>query len=115
MTESKTSNRELLVQAGAISEEQLSFALAEQKQRQRKCRVLTDLGYADEDELLSLLSKQLKIPFVDLKQFNFDIGLVRRLPEIMARRFRAIVLQEEGESCCRYGGPHGHLCRRRAS
>jgi MSHA biogenesis protein MshE len=90
---------DLLVQAGAISEEQLSFALAEQKQSgQRLGRVVTDLGYVDEDELLSLLSKQLKIPFVDLKQFNFDIGLVRRLPETMARRFRAIVLREEEES-----------------
>jgi MSHA biogenesis protein MshE len=90
---------DLLVQAGAISEEQLSFALAEQKQSgQRLGRVVTDLGYVDEDELLSLLSKQLKIPFVDLKQFNFDIGLVRRLPETMARRFRAIVLRKEEES-----------------
>ena len=100
MTESKKLRiGDLLVQAGAISEEQLSFALAEQKQSgQRLGRVVTDLGYVDEDELLSLLSKQLKIPFVDLKQFNFDIGLVRRLPETMARRFRAIVLREEEES-----------------
>lgn len=100
MTESKKLRiGDLLVQAGAISEEQLSFALAEQKQSgQRLGRVVTDLGYVDEDELLSLLSKQLKIPFVDLKQFNFDIGLVRRLPETMARRFRAIVLRKEEES-----------------
>ena len=90
---------DVLVQAGAISEEQLRFALAEQKQSgQRLGRVLTDLGYVDEDQLLSLLSKQLEIPFVDLKQFDFDIGLVRRLPETMARRFRAIVLREQGES-----------------
>ncbi|MFN3236777.1 MAG: GspE/PulE family protein [Pseudomonadales bacterium] len=90
---------DLLVQAGTISEEQLRAALAEQKQSgQRLGRVLTDLGFVDEDELLGLLSKQLEIPFVDLTRFNFDIGLVRRLPETMARRFRAIVLREDGES-----------------
>ncbi len=90
---------DLLVQAGEISEEQLRAALAEQKQTgQRLGRVLTDLGFVDEDQLLTLLSKQLEIPFVDLKRFNFDVGLVRRLPETMARRFRAIVLKEVGES-----------------
>lgn len=90
---------DLLVQAGAISDEQLSHALAEQKQSgQRLGRVLTDLGFVDEDQLLSLLSQQLEIPFVDLKQFDFDVGLVRKLPETMARRFRAIVLSEQGEN-----------------
>ncbi len=90
---------DLLVKAGAISEEQLREALAEQKQSgQRLGRVLTDLGLVDEDQLLTLLSQQLEIPFVDLKQFNFDVGLVRRLPETMARRFRAIVLKDEGDA-----------------
>lgn len=90
---------DLLVQANAITEAQLLEALAEQKKSGlRLGRVLTDLGFVDEDQLLTLLSQQLNIPFVDLKQFNFDIGLVRRLPETMARRFKAIVLKEEGDS-----------------
>ena len=90
---------DLLVQAGAISEKQLVEALAEQKQSgQRLGRVLTDLGMVDEDQLLNLLSKQLSIPFVDLKHFDFDVALVRKLPETMARRFRAIVLRDEGDS-----------------
>ncbi len=99
MTETKKIRiGDLLVQAGAITELQLMDALAEQKQSgQRLGRVLTDLGFVDEDQLLNLLSKQLSIPFVDLKKFDFDIALVRRLPETMARRFRAIVLKEEGD------------------
>jgi MSHA biogenesis protein MshE len=89
---------DLLVQAGALTEPQLMEALAEQKQSgQRLGRVLTDMGLVDEDQLLNLLSQQLSIPFVDLKKFDFDISLVRKLPETMARRFRAIVLREEGE------------------
>jgi MSHA biogenesis protein MshE len=90
---------DLLVQSGAISESQLMEALAEQKHGgQRLGRVLTDMGFVDEDQLLNLLSKQLSIPFVDLKHFDFDISLVRRLPETMARRFRAIVLKDEGDA-----------------
>lgn len=90
---------DLLLQSGAISETQLREALAEQKHSgQRLGRVLTDMGFVDEDQLLNLLSKQLSIPFVDLTHFDFDVALVRRLPETMARRFRAIVLKEEGDA-----------------
>lgn len=89
---------DLLVQAGAITEAQLMGALAEQKiSGQRLGRVLTDMGLVDEDQLLNLLSRQLSIPFVDLTHFDFDVSLVRKLPETMARRFRAIVLREEGD------------------
>ena len=85
---------DLLVQAGLISEEQLKDALVEQKTTgQRLGQVLVDLQFVEEDELLNLLSQQLSIPFVDLTQFRFEVKLVRRLPETMARRFRAIVLE----------------------
>ncbi|MCB1644947.1 MAG: Flp pilus assembly complex ATPase component TadA [Pseudomonadales bacterium] len=87
---------DLLVQQGAISEEQLHSALAEQKNSgQRLGRVLTDLGYLSEHDLLGFLSRQLAIPFVDLTQFQFNPDLCRLLPETMARRFRAIVLEEK--------------------
>ena len=71
--------------------------MEEKQGGQRLGRVLTDMGLVDEDQLLNLLSQQVSIPFVDLKKFDFDISLVRKLPETMARRFRAIVLREEGE------------------
>ncbi|ARU54815.1 type IV-A pilus assembly ATPase PilB [Oleiphilus messinensis] len=87
---------DLLIQNGVISEEQLSTALQEQKRSGRKLgKTLIDLGYVDEDRLLNLLSKQLNIPFVQLRHFQFDNDLVKRLPEANARRFRAIVLSEQ--------------------
>jgi MSHA biogenesis protein MshE len=73
----------------------LQTALKEQKSTgQRLGRVLTELGFVDEDEMLNLWSRQLSIPYVDLGQFNFNSDLVRLLPETMARRFRAIVLED---------------------
>ncbi|MFT7685418.1 MAG: MSHA biogenesis protein MshE [Candidatus Azotimanducaceae bacterium] len=88
---------DLLISAGAITEEQLQIALKEQKSTgQRLGRVLTELGFVDEDEMLNLLSRQLSIPYVDLSQFDFSSDLVRLLPETMARRFRAIVLENRG-------------------
>ncbi|RMF19778.1 MAG: MSHA biogenesis protein MshE [Gammaproteobacteria bacterium] len=87
---------DLLVQKGLISEEQLMKALAEQKKTGLKLgRTLVELGLVEEDALLQVLSDQLGIPFVDLRRFQFDTELVQRLPEVMARRHRAILLSEE--------------------
>ncbi|WP_286815811.1 GspE/PulE family protein [Marinobacter sp. UBA3607] len=88
---------DLLVQNEVITEEQLSVALREQKSTGRKLgRTLIELGYLDEDTLLNILSRQLNVPFVQLRHYQFNGELVKRLPEAMARRFRAIVLAEQG-------------------
>jgi MSHA biogenesis protein MshE len=87
---------DLLVQNHVISEEQLMNGLKRQKETgQRLGRTLIDMGYLEEDQFLGFLSKQLDIPFVDLRRYNFDVNLVQLLPESYARRYRAIVLSEE--------------------
>jgi len=90
---------DLLVENGLISAEQLQHALGEQRRLGTKLgRTLIDLGMVRENDLLKLLSQQLGFPFVDLRSFPFDPVLVRKLPETQARRFRSIVLKEEGEA-----------------
>jgi MSHA biogenesis protein MshE len=87
---------ELLVQQKAISEEQLATALAEQKRSGRKLgRVLGDLGFMSESALLELLAKHLGVPFVDLRQIRIDREAIKLLPEPLARRYRALVLQQD--------------------
>ncbi|MCP5162528.1 MAG: Flp pilus assembly complex ATPase component TadA [Hahellaceae bacterium] len=87
---------DLLVQSEVITEQQLMSALQEQKRSGRKLgRALIDLGYVDEENLLSILSRQLNIPFVQLRNYQFNNELVKKLPEALARRFRAIVLDEK--------------------
>ena len=87
---------DLLVQNDVITEQQLMTALREQKSTGRKLgRTLIDLGYVDEDNLLNILSRQLEVPFVQLRHYQFNNELVKKLPEAMARRFRAIVLAEK--------------------
>lgn len=88
---------DLLVQNDVITEQQLMTALREQKNTGRKLgRTLIELGYVDEDNLLNILSRQLDVPFVQLRHYQFNNELVKKLPEAMARRFRAIVLAEQG-------------------
>lgn len=87
---------DLLVEKNMITEMQLQHALQEQKLSGRKLgNTLVELGYVEENALLNLLSAQLNIPFVELKQFRFDRTLVQTLPETTARRYRVILLRED--------------------
>ncbi len=87
---------DLLVEKQMITETQLQHALQEQKLTGRKLgATLVELGYVEENALLNLLSAQLNIPFVELKQFRFDRDLVQKLPETSARRYRVMLLRED--------------------
>ena len=87
---------DLLIQAGLLTDAQLQLALQEQKRSGSKLgRAVIDLGFVAEVRLLTALSEQMKIPFVELRHFKFDNVLVQSLPEAMARRFRAIILTRE--------------------
>ncbi|MDO8960256.1 MAG: ATPase, T2SS/T4P/T4SS family, partial [Rhodocyclaceae bacterium] len=86
---------DLLVQQNVITEEQLTLALAEQKKSGRKLgRVLVESGYATEQGISKALARQLGAEFIDLKEFKPEPDLIKLLPEAQARRFRALVLDE---------------------
>ncbi|MGB7481936.1 MAG: GspE/PulE family protein [Burkholderiaceae bacterium] len=88
---------EILVQQKLLSEEQLQFALGEQKRTGRKLgRVFVENGLVSEEQISSALASQLQIPYINLKFYNVDLDTVRLLPETQARRFRAIPLEERG-------------------
>ena len=86
---------DLLIQQGLLSEEQLKLALEQQKATGRKLgRIFVESGYVTEEGISQALARQLRIPFVDLKQFNPKPELIKLLPENQARRFRALILGE---------------------
>lgn len=86
----------LLVENNIISQEQLDQAIEKQKiSGERLGKVLVDLGLINENKLLSLLAQQLGIPYIDLKNYSLRADLVHRLPELYARRYRAIVLSQD--------------------
>ena len=86
---------DLLVDNKVISENQLQAALQEQKKTRRKLgKTLIDLGFIQESQLLTLLSQQLNIEYIELRHYQIDRDTSRKLPEILARRFRALALKE---------------------
>ena len=68
--------------------------IAQKKSGRRLGRVLVEHGFTSDEQICEAISRQLNVPYVNLKFYNFNNDLVRRLPEAQARRFRAVVLEE---------------------
>ena len=88
---------DLLVEHEVISGAQLEEALVAQKTSGHKLgKILIENGYVTEEKLLGLLSTQLSIPFIDLVHYKFEPETIKLIPEIQARRFRALALKDQG-------------------
>src|SRR5438105_1350447 len=88
---------DVLVGQKLVTQDQLRLALDEQKKSGRRLgRVLVELGFLTEDQIGQALARQLNFTFVNLKHFNASPEVARRLPESIARRFRAIALEDRG-------------------
>lgn len=86
---------DLLVQNELITNDQLMEALAEQRKSGRKLgATLIEMQLVSEAQLLQLLSEHLKVRLIDIDQHRVDPNAVRLLPEIQARRYRALVLED---------------------
>ena len=99
MIQKKIRIGDLLVEEKLISHEQLMLALAEQKKSGHKLgKMLMELGFLSEENMLEFLSRQLQIPFIDLRHYKYSVETVRLLPETLSRRYRAMGLAEYPDS-----------------
>lgn len=90
---------DLLVQDGMITGAQLQTALNDQKQNGRKLGVtLVDLGFIKEHDLLEFLARQLNIPLIALNDRKIPEATVNLIPEVQARRHRALVIEADESS-----------------
>lgn len=90
---------DLLVEENIVTEQQIEQALAAQKTTGRKLGAsLIQLGFLSEKQMLTFLSQQLDVPLVDLSRVNIDATAVQLLPEVHARRLRALVVSQQGNT-----------------
>lgn len=88
---------DLLVEAGLITPEQLTKALAVQKKTgDRLGRILINLGYVTEENIIEVLEFQLGVPHVDLNKMQIDPAAARTIPETLAERYQVIPIKKEG-------------------
>ncbi|MDD5512609.1 MAG: ATPase, T2SS/T4P/T4SS family, partial [Candidatus Omnitrophica bacterium] len=84
---------QLLVDEGVISAEQLETGLREQKKTgELICTTLAKLGYAPEFKIFDVLSRQLNISYVKLKDVDIDPLVIQKVPAKFASHYRIIPL-----------------------
>lgn len=90
---------DVLVQQRLISQEQLQQTLELQQQTGKKVgRLLIESGVITEELLADALARQLRVPYINLKTYPFRADVVKLMPESVARRFRALVLEDKRDS-----------------
>lgn len=88
---------DMLLEGGLITRGQLEEGLAE-KDRQ-KCflgQALVRLGYLSQDELISFLVKQCKIPHINLVDYSIDPRIVRLLPNELCLKYKLLAIDNLG-------------------
>lgn len=84
---------DLLVAAGAITEEQLQEALALQKEKGQKLgKTLLDEGFISQELLIAVLTQQLGVEYIDLKGCKFDDEVLSLISEDIVMKYNVIPL-----------------------
>jgi len=90
---------ELLVRENLISLQQLQKAQDEQRRAGGRIGYhLTKLGFIEESELTSFLSKQYGVPSINLKEFDIDAEVVKLVPKEVAEKHQCIPVNRAGAS-----------------
>ncbi len=85
----------LLVKDGVITQGDLQRGLDEQKKgRDFLCATLVRLGLASEEKIFSILSLQIGVPYLSLKDLSIDPFIVNRLPGRLAASCRCLPVKE---------------------
>ncbi|MBF0621202.1 MAG: type II/IV secretion system protein [Magnetococcales bacterium] len=89
---------DLLVAQKLLTDQQLQVALSEQKRNGGKLgNTVVSLGYISEVEMLRFLSRQLRLPFVDLRTVQIKEEVIQLLSEDAARTHQAAPLAKGKE------------------
>lgn len=84
---------EILIEAGVITIEQRDKAMQEQKRLGKRLgETLISLGFLTEEAMARALSAQLGMPYQELKFVVVDQGVIEKVPEALARKYRVLPL-----------------------
>jgi type IV pilus assembly protein PilB len=90
---------ELLIKENLITAEQLEGALKHQRQHGgRLGSILINLGYVQDDDITSLLSKQYGVPSINLTYFEIDAAVIKLIPLETAQKYMVVPLSRVGST-----------------
>ena len=88
---------ELLIKEQRITAAQLEEALEHQKSNGGKLGYnLVKLGFAKDEEIASLLSRQYGVPSINLSQFDIDAGVIKVVPAATAHKYEIVPVSRVG-------------------
>ena len=91
--------KNILIEPGYLSEE--NFLLAEKEAKSKNISIeksIVNLGFLRDEELGQLIALYLKVNFINLRQEKINEKILKKIPEIVARRKKIIVFKEEKEN-----------------
>ncbi len=90
---------ELLVQQNVITPAQLLQAQdAQKKEGGRLGAALTKLGFMQEKDLIGFLSKQYKVPAINLAEYEIDPEVIKLVPQDVGEKHMLVPLNRAGSS-----------------
>lgn len=89
---------QVLVQGGIITPEQLNKALQTQKEQGGLIgEILTELGFASEEDIVQALAVQHDVPYLPLANYEIDSELTKLIPESLARKYDILPVDKMGD------------------
>jgi len=87
---------QLLLDKNLVTPEQLEICI-EEKNRTGELlgKVLIRKGFLKEEDLMKVLSEQLKIPYVELKNISIDLSAVKKIPAKFALHYKIMPIRFE--------------------
>jgi type II secretion system protein E len=90
---------QMLVDAGVVSPAQLDAGLKEQeKSGDFICATLVKMGFAPEEKIFTVLSRQLAIPYIRLKNKDIDPALIQKVPAKFASHYKIMPIESRDNS-----------------
>ena len=87
---------QMLISEGVITSEQLEAGLIEQKKtKEFICSVLVRLGFASEEAIMNVLSKQLNCPYVQIKDIAVAPDVIDKIPAKFVSHYKMMPIKIE--------------------
>ena len=88
---------QILLDKGLVTQEQLDEALGIQKNTTEQIgRIVVDLGYVVERDVLRAHAEQLGIPFLELDRTSVDEDVAKAIPQSVVQRYNAVPIRRSG-------------------
>lgn len=90
---------ELLIERGVITRDNLAEALSVQKEKGGLLgEIFLSLKYAKEEDIVNALTNQYGFPYLPLINYEIDQGVIKLIPEKIARQYNLVPLDKIGNN-----------------